>query len=417
MQARQVLKTGSFLYEVSARFSAGGRVQRADAVWLRRQLQAMGPTYIKIGQFMSTRQDIFDKRIVESLRELRDRVDPVADPRGVIEGSVDVDSFEWIDWEPLATASIGQVHRARLKAGQGEVAIKVKRPNVAETIQLDTDMWRLALNLLRLTGRSNVQESLDLVTDFRDFITSETDFELEADHMVEFRRRAPEGIIVPAVYRDLSSPNALVMQYVPSERITDAKKHMAPAACSALANRLMDLILGQLVNDGMTHGDPHEGNIGVDRATGALVMYDLGTVLTMDPGLRTLLQQLMFELLVENVDGAVDVMRRMTGVMEVRDEAKLPSYLARYVRYIRSLDVSVFQGLASDKDAYDELPVKFEGIVFRLIRVLGLLEGICKDLDPSFDYAAALGRHLVNRGFLEQRARADMGRMLLRFLS
>lgn len=416
MQARHIVKTSQFLFEASSRFSGGGCVSRADALWLRRQLQAMGPTYIKIGQFMSTRQDIFDKRIVESLRELRDKVEPVADPRSVIENCVDVESFDWIDWTPLATASIGQVHRGRLRANQKEVVIKVKRPGVAETIQLDTDMWCLALNLLRLTGRNNIQESLDLVTDFRDFITNETDFELEADHMEEFRRRAPEGVIVPAVHRKLSNQSALVMQYVPSERFTDAKRHMTPSECSALAHRLMDLILGQLVNEGVTHGDPHEGNIGVDRSTGSLVMYDLGTVLTVNPELRSQLQQLMFELLVENVDGAIEVMRRMTGVMEVRDEGKLRSYLSRYVHYIRSLDVGVFKGLASDKDAYDVLPVKFESIVFRLIRVLGLLEGICKDLDPAFDYASALGRHLVNRDFLEQRARTDVGRVLLRLV-
>lgn len=409
---QHVLKTGRFMTDIHGRFGQGGKVQRADAVWLRQRLQHMGPTYIKIGQFMSTRQDIFDRRIVEALRDLQDRAEPLTNSREVITANVDTSQFASIDWQPLAAASIGQVHRAKLRTGE-EVVIKVKRPDVGAAIKVDTDIWRASISLMRFTGRANIEESLRLVDDFTEFIMNETDFELEAHHMTEFGRDTPPGVVVPRIYNNMCTSGALVMEYVPSMRLSEAKKTMTAAERSALAHRLMDVIMNQLVSEGMVHGDPHEGNLGVTQ-DGSIVLYDFGNVLTIDVGLRMLMRQLVFEILIENVDGAIEVMRRMTDIMEVRNEAKLRLYLQKYMQYIKTIDVGVFASLASDKEAYDVLPVRFDGIVFRLIRVFGILEGICKDLDPAFDYHGALSRHLVSREFLEQRARTDIGRILMR---
>jgi len=164
------------------------------------------------------------------------------------------------------------------------------------------------------------------------------------------------------------------------------------------------------------HGDPHGGNIGV-RGTGrhpTIVMYDFGNVIRIDAKLRTLLKRLIFELMVRNVDAAIDVLRDMSRVVEIRDEVGLRRYLEKYIEYFQTLDVKVFK--FGDAEQYATLPVKLDAIIFRVVRAFGMVEGVCKDLDPAFNYDAVFAKHAGNvfmdPAFLDYRVRADARSLL-----
>jgi ubiquinone biosynthesis protein len=412
---KQYIKTTSFVRDVTTRFGKNKRILKSDGEWLKHRLQDMGPTYIKIGQFMSSRRDIFDKNIVEALVDLQDNVRPMPEAaiRTLFETKLQMGKFKQIESTPIASASIGQVHRAILNNDK-RVVIKVRRPDIDKMIESDIHVLTTLLNIMEFTGASNVSETRELLQDFRDYVIQETDFMYEMQNMRLFSEMyGQDGTIqLPKLVNSLSSEDMIVMEYVPSTKFSVIKKTMNKEQRSELAYRLMDVVIRQFIQDGIIHGDPHEGNIAV-VPDGRLVMYDLGNIIQIDPSLRTLMKQLIFEIMVENLDAATDVMRRIS-LIEIRDENRLRVYLEKYVQYIKTIDVKVLQ--VSDKEVFEQLPVKFDGIIFRLIRVFGLIEGICKDLDPSFNYNTVFVKYmdtlLLDQEFIDYKVRNDIRSIL-----
>lgn len=419
---KQYIKTTHFARDVNARFGRNKTILKSDAEWLKHRLQDMGPTYVKIGQFISARRDIFDKNVVESLKDLQDKVTPMDKQitQTIIENNLPLNRFSEIELTPIASASIGQVHRAVLKGGE-KVVLKIKRPGIENTILSDIHILTNLLNLMELSGMSNINETKEIIQDFQDYVIQETNFENEMNNMKQFyeTNKTNKNIYLPRLRESLCTQNVIVMDYIPSTKFSIAKKTLTREERSALAYRLMDLLVLQFIQDGIIHGDPHEGNIAVSD-DGKLVVYDLGNMVTIEPGLRTLMKQLIFEIMVENIDAAIDVMKRIS-LIDIRDENRLRVYLLKYVQYVKTIDVKVLQ--VSDKEVFEKLPVKFDGIIFRLIRVFGIIEGICKDLDPSFNYNSVFVKYLdtlvMDKEFVDYKIRSDMMSMLnmaLKFL-
>lgn len=412
---QQYIKTTYFARDVNARFGRHKTILKSDAEWLKHRIQDMGPTYVKIGQFISARRDIFDKNVVEALKDLQDKVIPMdkATSKQIIENNLPLNRFQEIELTPIASASIGQVHRAVLKNGK-KVVLKIKRPGISETIESDIHILMNLLNVMDLSGASNISETKEIIQDFRDYVIQETNFDNEMQNMKLFSEiyKTNKNIYLPKLHESLCSSNVIVMDYIPSKKFSVAKKTLTREERSALAYKFMDLVVQQFITDGLVHGDPHEGNIGVSD-DGKLVVYDLGNIVTIDPSLRTLMKQLIFEIMVENIDAAIDVMKRIS-LIDIRDENRLRVYLLKYVQYIKTIDVKVLQ--VSDKEVFEKLPVKFDGIIFRLIRVFGIIEGICKELDPSFNYNSVFVKYLdtlvLDQDFVDYKIRSDILSML-----
>jgi len=413
MLASRVLKTVSLIHDVKSRFHEKKTLTMSDGVWLRNRMQDMGPTYIKVGQFMSARRDIFDKNITDALKSLQDKVDPIDTNtiKSLIgERAVHFSSIERI---PIASASIGQVHRARLRQDKDRMVVfKVKRPGIEEAICNDVGLIITILEVLRFLGTPNVTESLYALEDFRDCLLEEASYTNEIMNIKLFASsnitNIRDDVIVPGVINELSSNDLIVMDYEPACKISDVKHGMMKKQRSELAFKLMDVFVMSLITSGVIHGDPHEGNIGI--RDDKIVLYDYGSVITISSELKSQMKQLVFELMTENIDAAMDVIKRM-NVITVRDEAALKLYLEKYILYFKTLDVNVFK--FSKDENYKDLPVKFDGVIFRLIRAFGMIEGICKDLDPEFNYNTVFMKYvdilIVDPAFIKYKMRSDVG--------
>ncbi|PNH12531.1 hypothetical protein TSOC_000522 [Tetrabaena socialis] len=396
-------------------------MDRATAQWFKNQLQMMGPTYIKIGQFISSRRDIFDEKVVEALRELQDAVEPspTEESRRLISERLgtSISKVSSIELTPVACASIGQVHIGQLKNGK-KIAIKIRRPGVQDLLAMDLTILSGILSILELLKTENISETRELLDDFSQWFEDEMDYTREIQNYVLLKQNAKPSLLLPEFYEQLCQEDFIIMSYVPSLKIRVAKMSMSMADRRALAILIMDTFISQLVVDGVMHGDPHEGNIGMNR-DGQVVLYDMGNVIMVSQSTRNKLRQLLFEIVSSNYDEAISIMKKV-DLFEVRDEAKVRGLLEKYSQYIQSVDVKVFTSMSKDSSMRGDLPIKFSGTVFRIVRVFGLLEGICKDLDPAFSYEPVLAKYMQIMGggtndYLTYRMMSDL-RKLARLL-
>lgn len=421
----QIYKTIGFGLETSNRFKYKRQITKQDGIWLRNRLQDMGPTYIKIGQFMSSRRDIFDKNIVDSLKELQDNVKPIKDSDivNIISNSIDIQHFDRIDKIPIASASIGQVHKGYLKNTRTTCAIKIKRPNVLKQIESDLEILYQVMGLMKTFKVENIDETIILMDEFKDFIIKEADYEHELSNIELYSNMYSENsdIILPKIYKKATTSNAIVMSFIPSIKLTDIKNHLSKEKKSEIAYRLMDFFVLQMIEKGVIHGDPHEGNIGYNIEYDKFVIYDLGNIITVNSRFRTLIKQFIFEIMVENIDSAISVLTKIDYV-DVRDEKTLKIYLQKYVEYIKTIDIKVFTKELNEADAktFKKIPIKLDGIIFRLIRVFGLVEGICKDLDPDFNYNSVFLKYVnvlsSDPEFVDYKIKTDIKFILESFL-
>ena len=420
----QICKTINFGMQTKMRFNKDKPVSKQDGVWLKNKLQDMGPTYIKIGQFMSSRRDIFDRNIVEALKDLQDNVKPIDDQdiKNVIGSSLDINYFNKIDRKPIASASIGQVHKGYLN-NDSLCAIKIKRPNVQEEIEKDLEIIYQIMKIFKLLKMEGIDETVELMDEFKDFIVKEADYNNELSNISLYSKiySNDTDIILPRVYKNISTSDAIIMSFVPSIKLTEINDKLSPEKKSEIAYRLMDFFVLQMIENGVIHGDPHEGNIGYSLENDKFVVYDLGNIITVNLKFRSLIKRFIFEIMVENIDSAVDILNKIEYV-DVRDEESLKVYLVKYVEYIKTIDIKVFTKDLDEADArtFKKIPIKLDGIIFRLIRVFGLVEGICKDLDPGFNYNAVFLKYvnlLTNDPeFLDYKIKNDIKFVLQSFL-
>lgn len=422
---RRLVKTAGFVTSVCERFvfkPRSRRITKEDAVWLRQRLQDMGPTYIKIGQFVSARRDIFDAGIVDEFRRLQDDVPPIPAERvrAILKarfgGSRRRSSGGALSFDerPIASASMGQVHVGRL--GRLKVVAKIRRPGVMREIEEEVALLKAALDVMQLAGVSHVAESREVLEGFCEFVMLEGDFANEVRNMRLFARtlRAADvqNVVVPKIVPRLCSEDAIVMEYVPSVKFKDALSRLSMPRRSALAYSLMGTFVKLLLEHGVVHGDPHEGNIALTPDCEKFVFYDFGNVIQVDKSTRQQLKCVVFELITNNVDATVELLRDMDYV-SVRDEPSLRAYISMYSQYMRTVDVGVFSGVGKSENPA-KLPIKFDAVIFRIIRVFGLVEGICKRLDPSFNYNDVFGiaSGLFDSQFIEYKIHYDTRRLL-----
>lgn len=438
---RRTVATGRFVWDVSRRFTKKARITHEDGMWLKRRVEEMGPTYVKIGQFVASRNDIFDKELVRCLNELHDNVEPV--PFDLLTANMP-SAVSAVQSVPIASASIGQVHRGivvsmrtsngddtgKKKKKRSEIIVKIRRPGIRARVRSDIDVMLAICNVLQAVGVVHIDELRQIVVEFDEFLMQEIDFRYEAKNTVMFRRLVADDptIVVPSIVPGLCTEDVLVMKYVPHVKFAEAKERMTMEQRSRVAYRLMDVFVNHLIRDGIVHGDPHSGNVALTPDMRRFVFYDFGSVIRIDKQLRRQMLCLVFELMTGNIDAAVRLLQNMRHV-SVRDVEGLRPYVAKYAEYMRTVDVSVFSSLVGetggggDKSnnamdgSFDKLPVKLDGIIFRIIRVFGLVEGICKDLDPEFTYAGVFVKHVgvvvSDAEFIDYKIRSDVRKLFL----
>ncbi|MDH7498689.1 MAG: AarF/UbiB family protein, partial [Syntrophomonadaceae bacterium] len=255
---------------------------------LRRTLEELGPTFVKLGQLLSTRPDLISREYIKELEKLQDHVPPFPyeQVRQVLaEEGVDVDlHFAHLEPEPFASASIGQVHEGVLRSGE-RVVVKVQRPGIQQVVETDLEiLYELAQLAERRTGWGKLYRITDIVREFAQALRKEMDFAQEGRNADKFRRNfaGSETVLIPRVFWHVTTPRVLVLEYVGGVKVSDVEALKAAGYdLTRVAAHVVEALFHQIYTHGFFHADPHPGNLAVTEGE-KIIFYDFGQVGTID---------------------------------------------------------------------------------------------------------------------------------------
>lgn len=381
-------------------------------VRIRRILEELGPTFIKLGQVMSTRPDLFPKDVILELEKLQSHVPqfPYSQVKAIVEEELDQalsNVFDVFDETPLAAASIGQVHHAVLLTGE-EVAVKVQRPEISKKIDIDfeilMEMAQLAEMRLDWAKRYQLKE---IVEELKETLKMELDYTIEAHHMsrikAQFRRDA--DIYIPDAYHYYTTKRVLVMDYVSGEKLKDAIAcDTNDAVKKRLAEQIVDATFKQVLIDGFFHADPHPGNI-MRLEDGRLVLLDFGMVGQLSPEMKQSFSELVIAMTKEDTNQMVDVLLDMGMAPDDINKRALTNdvdrlmmkYYRQSLKEIRLADAirELFQIAYKHK-------IELSSDFTLLGKTLLTLEGTIEQLDPTLslvEMAKPFGEKLLRERF------------------
>lgn len=307
---------------------------------VRETFEELGPTFIKFGQILAQRPDILPERYIDELEKLEDSVPPF-DPekaREILEEEVDTDRFSSFEEEPVAAASIAQVHEARLDSGE-KVAVKIRRPGIEEQVRKDLDIIEfLAGRAENISGRLNSLHVQEMVEEFSDWTRDELDLEREGRNaeILAKNLQDEEKVRVPKIYSDLSTKKVLVMEYVDGVKSNDIEAiRELGIEKEELARTAIRTGLKQVIVDGFFHADPHPSNFLINK-DGELVFLDFGMMGQLPKKTRKYLGMLMMHALEEDVDGAMNVVKALGHVQEDADLEGLEEEIERKIMLLQN---------------------------------------------------------------------------------
>ncbi len=373
--------------------------RRQRAIWIRETLLNLGPTFIKVGQFFSTRADLFPSEYVEELSKLQDRV-PAFGYEQVVsiieseQGKPVSAIFDYIEATPLAAASLGQVHRARLKNGD-EVVVKVQRPGLVRLFTIDLAILRGIAEFFQYRTKwgKGGRDWIGIYEECRRTLWEEVDYLNEGRNADTFRRnfRDLPKIAVPRVYWRYTSGRMLTLEYLPGIKVSDYEAlAVAGLDRKAIAQLGAHAYLRQLLKDGFFHADPHPGNIAV-KTDGTLIFYDFGMMGRIKPDIKDRLLVTLSGIASKDADKVVQSLVDLGALVPTADMTPV----RRSVQYMldnfmeKPFDGERVSVNAITEDlyqmAYDQ-PFRFPATFTFVMRALTTLEGLGKGLDPDFNF-------------------------------
>ncbi|WP_425336552.1 ABC1 kinase family protein [Synechococcus elongatus] len=370
--------------------------RRRLASWIRETCLDLGPTFIKVGQLFSTRADLFPAEYVEELSKLQDQV-PAFDLEQVQQiltselGASPEALFSDFDPVPLAAASLGQVHRARLKTGEA-VVVKVQRPGLQQLFTVDLAILRgIAEYFQRHRRWGQGRDWVGIYEECCRILWQETDYLREGRNADRFRRdfRDCDWLLVPRVYWRYASPRVLTLEYLPGIKISD---YTALEAANLDRQKISQLnaeaYLRQVLNHGFFHADPHPGNLAVSP-TGRLIFYDFGMMGEIRTDVRSKLMQVFLGIARKDADDIVSALVELGALLPTGDLGPV----RRSVQYLldnfldRPFEGQSISAISDDiyEIAYDQ-PFRFPATFTFVMRAFSTLEGVGKGLDPDFNF-------------------------------
>lgn len=374
--------------------------------WTKGELLELGPTFVKLGQIASTRGDLYPPEFTRELESLQDNV-PAFD-YNLVKDKLDMDIFKSFEETPFKSASIGQVHRAVLKNGK-HVVVKLKRPGIYDTMKSDTNTVRKILKFFQSIGIDTGNSSDFVLNDSIEYLLGEADYKQEVENAIIFRKalRDVDWIKIPRVYKKYCTDEMIVMEYVPTEKITEIqnKKVNKKKVCEALVNSYVI----QTMDVGLFHADPHPGNLGVSK-NGKLVFYDFGLLIKLSEELQKGFKDLFICIINRDTKGIVNILIGLGVIVPTSsDVADIELFFENILGYLETLD----GGAILNDDLATELAMEKPFVVptsfVYLAKSFSLIEGICLQLDPDFDYFTYL-EPMLQQQFLES---IDIGEILM----
>ncbi len=401
-----------FLWQDRLTGNNSSRQRHRRARWLVKKLLILGPTFIKIGQALSTRADLIPLEYVQELSLLQDRVPPFSSELAVavIETELGKPLYSLFrDFEsiPLAAASLGQVHKARLHTGE-DVVVKIQRPGLEELFNLDFELLhRLVRWCNRFFPKLRKYNLEAIYQEFFEILYQEIDYIHEGKNADRFREnfKTYNRVLVPQVYWEYTTKKVLTLEYVPGIKIDDRPTLEASQINTKEVIQLgITCYLKQLLEDGFFQSDPHPGNMAVSPR-GEIIFYDFGTMSEVKAIAQDQMVKTFFAVLKKDTDEVIQTLIYMGLIEPVADMTPIKRMVNFLLEEFRDkpIDVRAFEQLSG------EIYLMFEQQPFRLppqmtfiIKSLTTLDGIARALDPQYNLLAAAQPFLKNIAFTQQ---------------
>ena len=375
---------------------------------IRMAAEELGPTFVKLAQVLSNRPDIVPEALVKEFEKLQDRVPPFefAKVRVIIERETKLkieDIFDEFSEVPMASASIGQVHKAKLKTGE-EVVVKVQRPDVQDIVDRDLSILREVVQRSdRYLKKQGVLNAEEVVNVFERTMQKELDYLNEARNIERFRNYYVNrsDFYVPKVYREYSTAKILILEFVRGCKITDVRQlrewDISP---EKIVERGMDIYLSQIFEHGFFHGDPHPGNILV-RQDSTIILLDFGMVGQLMKKDKYAFAGIFIAMSRNDAREMANQFRKLAVEDNITDMRQFVYDLNDLIEDYAHLDVSE----SSIQDVITRLQkimfnykITVPGGVFIIFRAFAILEGIGKKMHPNFktyDFIRPYGVKLI----------------------
>jgi ubiquinone biosynthesis protein len=383
-------------------------------------VEELGPTFIKLGQILSNRPDLIPRPLQRELARLQGDVPPFSadEAISVIESELDrpIDElFSEFTEEPLAAASIAQVHRAVLPHGQA-VAVKVQRPGLTELVQVDVEILKELAELLeRYFPESRAVGPRDIAEEFERAISQELDFSREGAAIERFAGQfeGDADIKVPRVYRPFSTRRVLTMEFVEGRPVSEILQEERPEDTDGtkVAETGADLTLKQIFTYGFFHADPHPGNILV-LDDGRICYLDFGLTGNLIQRDLEVVSDMLISIIQRNEQKAARAVVRLAGSRDYRIAEDIEREIAELIDRFQSAQAGDFSFtglLAALVEILVDEGLKLPPDLFLLVKALITIEGVATGLDPEFDFASHLepfAETLVRERYSPERIRA-----------
>jgi ubiquinone biosynthesis protein len=364
----------------------------------RMALEELGPTYIKLGQILSTRPDLVPLEFIKELSKLQDKVPPV--PFSAIEKIVETELrfpmeevFVQFSQEPLASASIGQVHQARLKGGQ-EVAVKVQRPGIQKIIEVDLEiMLHMATLMEKHIEELALHRPVTIVEEFAKTLERELDYTIEALSMERMAANFADSteLVIPKVYPELTTPSVITTEFIKGIKISELDLlERAGLDTAVITRRGADIVLRQVFEYGFFQADPHPGNIFV-LPENIICLIDFGMVGTVDRKTKEYFVDLIHSVVHQDAQRTAQVILKLTYWDHEPDmrlfEKEVADFMMHHLH--RPLkDIHIGRLLQQLLEVASRNRLRIPADIFLMLKALTTVEGVARMLNPEFNMIA-----------------------------
>ncbi|WP_374459586.1 ABC1 kinase family protein [Chryseobacterium taeanense] len=366
---------------------------------IRLALEELGPTFVKLGQTFSNREDLLPPELIQELQKLQDKVEKVEmNVAEILENEFNIiadEHFSDIQNKPLATASIAQVYKATMSDG-AEVILKIKKPDVQAVIEDDLlllkDIEKLISSYSEIGDKLNLKQA---ISTFEKSLLEEVSLINEKENILQFRRNFKNSreSYVPAVYEEFSNNNILCMEFIDGIKVTDKATLLAnsidPVTVSETGLRLF---VSQILDYGFFHADPHAGNILVKK-DGKIVFIDFGAVGKIPPNDKEILENLIVSFVAKNSHKIVRYLKKMAVSYQIPDERRFEGDVEDILDFVHSTSLKEIDPHAvmnKMKDVLKDNRLYMPDYFYLLFKGIGLIEGVGRTINPDLDIVKSL---------------------------
>lgn len=366
---------------------------------IRLVLEELGPTFVKLGQTFSNREDLLPPELIQELQRLQDKVDTVdMNVNEILENEFNIlvkDHFQEVQVQPLATASIAQVYKATLLNGS-EVILKIKKADVQTVIEDDLllikDLEKIVSSYSEIGEKLNLKQA---ISTFEKSLLEEVSLINEKDNILQFGRNFKNNkeTYVPKVYEEFSNNNVLCMEFIDGIKVTDKAELLAhnidPVKISEVGLRLF---VAQILDYGFFHADPHAGNILVKK-DGKVVFIDFGAVGQIQPNDKEILEDLIVSFVAKNSHKIVRYLKKMAISYEIPDERRFENDVNDILNFVHSSslqEINVQVMINKMKDILKDNRLHMPDYFYLLFKGISLIEGVGRTINPDLDIVKSL---------------------------